>query len=391
MAILNLGTYPPKQCGIATFSMDLRQSLLVNGEKVNIMAISDSAYNYNYPPEVVFNLQQDSQSDYVQAATFANSNKDIDLVIIQHEYGIFGGADGEYVLDFTRVLRKPYLLITHTVLPRPTRQQKLILNKLGRKAAAVVCMTGKSSRLLSDLYGIAPDNLNVIPHGVPEFKKNPADKLKKQFNLTGRQVISTFGLIGPGKGLELGIRAIKDVVKDYPEVCYLILGQTHPMLKKTEGESYRHMLEDMVQSLGLQNHVQFVNKYLTDTELGEYLYLTDIYLSPYPDKNQAVSGTMAFAIGCGRAIVSTSYAYAVENLSGGRGLLAKNPDPEEMAVLIKSILAHPGLKSELQKKAFELGGTWTWPCIGRHYRDLFDQIRGPEVQREVKQVKYGGL
>lgn len=151
------------------------------------------------------------------------------------------------------------------------------------------------------------------------------------------------------------------------------------------------MLEEMVQSLGLQNHVKFVNKYLSDTELGEYLYLTDIYLSPYPDKNQAVSGTMAFAIGCGRAIVSTSYAYAVENLTGGRGLLAKNPDPVEMAVLIKSILANPGLKSELQKKALELGGTWTWPCIGRHYHDLFDQIRGPEVRREVQQVKYGGL
>lgn len=391
MSILNLGTYPPKQCGIATFSMDLRQSLLVNGEDVNIIAISDSAYRYEYPPEVVFNLKQDCQQDYAQAAAFVNTNKDVDAVVIQHEYGIFGGADGGYVLDFTRLLRKPYVLITHTVLPRPTRQQKLILNKLGRKAAAIVCMTSKSSCLLSDLYGITPESLNVIPHGVPEFTKFPADQLKNKFNLSGRQVISTFGLIGPGKGLELGIRAIKSVVQDYPEVCYLILGQTHPMLKKTEGESYRHMLEEMVQSMNLQNNVKFVNKYLTDSELGEYLYLTDIYLSPYPDKNQAVSGTMAFAIGCGRAVVSTSYAYAVENLSGGRGLLAKNPDPEEMAALLKNILANPGLKTELQKKADELGRTWIWPSIGRQYHDLFDHIRNGTVPKEVKKINYGGL
>lgn len=391
MSILNLGTYPPKQCGIATFSMDLRQSLLVNGEAVNIMAISDNSYQYEYPSEVVFNLQQDCQQDYVQAATFVNANKDVDAVIIQHEYGIFGGTDGDYVLDFVRLLRKPYVLITHTVLPRPTRQQKLILNKLGRKAAAVVCMTSKSSRLLSDLYGIAPDNLHVIPHGVPEFTKSPTDKLKSKFNLTNRQVISTFGLIGPGKGLELGIRAIKIIVEHYPEVCYLILGQTHPMLKKLEGESYRHMLEKMVETQGLENHVKFVNKYLTDSELGDYLYLTDIYLSPYPDRNQAVSGTMAFAVGCERAIVSTSYAYAIEVLSGGRGLLAKNPDPAEMAALMKTILANPGIKMQLQQKAGELGRTWAWPNIGKQYQDLFEYIRRGSVQRGAERVNYGRL
>ncbi|HEX3011114.1 MAG TPA: glycosyltransferase family 4 protein [Syntrophomonadaceae bacterium] len=391
MSILNLGTYPPKQCGIATFSMDLRQSLLVNGEGVNIMAISDSAYHYDYPPEVVFNLEQDARQDYAQAASFANSNSDIDLVVIQHEYGIFGGPDGEYVWDFARLLRKPYVLVTHTVLPKPSRQQKLILNKLGQKAAAVICMTTRSGCLLSDLYGIANDKVHVVPHGVPEFTKNPAAILKSKFNLTGRQVISTFGLIGPGKGLELGLRAIKDVIKDYREVCYLILGQTHPMLKKSEGESYRHMLEEMVVSLGLENHVRFVNKYLTDNELGEYLYMTDIYLSPYPDKNQAVSGTMAFAVGCGRAVVSTSYAYALETLSGGRGLLAKNPDPAEMALLIKAILSNSSLKAELQQKAGELGGSWSWPCIGKQYRDLFLQIRSGSVRKEAKQVNYGGF
>jgi glycosyltransferase involved in cell wall biosynthesis len=391
MSILNLGTYPPKQCGIATFSMDLRNSLQINGEDVNIMAISDNTYHYDYPAEVVFNLSQDCRSEYAQAAGFVNLNHNIDLVVIQHEYGIFGGPDGENVLDFARLLRKPYILITHTVLPRPTSQQKMILNRLGSRAAAVVCMTSKSSCLLQDLYGIASAKINVIPHGVPAFEKKSAQTLKQQFNLTGRQIVSTFGLIGPGKGLELGIKAIKAVVEEYPEVCYLILGQTHPMLKKSEGETYRQMLEKMVKCLGLQDHVKFVNKYLTDQELGQYLYLTDIYLSPYPDRNQAVSGTMAFAIGCGRAIVSTSYAYALENLSGGRGLLAKHPDPNEMAVLMKRILAAPELKADLQKKAEELGKTWMWPSVGRQYHDLFNQIRSGAIQKEGKRLNYGGL
>ncbi|HEX3011509.1 MAG TPA: glycosyltransferase family 4 protein [Syntrophomonadaceae bacterium] len=390
MSILNLGTYPPKQCGIATFSLDLRQSLLANGKGVDIMAVSDNAYQYDYPSEVVFNLKQHNQRDYRRAAAFINSSSKVEAVIIQHEYGIFGGPNGEYILDLAMHLRKPYMLITHTVLPQPSRQQNLILNKLGRKAAAVVCMTIRSSHLLKDLYGITPDILHVIPHGVPDFKKQTAEELKMKFNLTGRQVISTFGLIGPGKGLELGLRAVKEVVEVYPQVCYLILGQTHPMLKKTEGESYRHMLEEAVVSLGLENHVTFVNKFLSTTELGEYLYLTDIYLSPYPDKNQAVSGTMAFAIGCGRAIVSTPYAYAAEVLSGGRGLLTDSPDPGEMAALIKNILGSPGLKAELKQKAWELGQTWLWPCIGRQYRGILEDIKKGSI-REVRQVKYGGL
>lgn len=391
MSTLNLGTYPPKQCGIATFSMDLCRSLKANGEDVKIMAVSDDVYQYNYPPEVVFNINQDGRQNYMRAAAYVNSNPDLDLVVIQHEYGIFGGQHGEYVLDFARLLRKPYVLVTHTVLPHPERQQKIILNKLGRRAAAVVCMTGRSARLLSDLYGIAPGIVHVIPHGVPEFERLPATELKEKYDLNGRQVVSTFGLIGPGKGLELGLKAIKSVVDSYPEVCYLVLGQTHPMLKKYEGESYRQMLEEMVVSLELTDHVKFVNKYLSDRELGEYLYLTDIYLSPYPDKNQAVSGTMAFALGCGRAIVSTSYAYALEVLSGGRGLLAPNPDPDEMAVLIKNILADPGLKTDLQQKAWKLGRTWSWPCIGKYYQELFEQIRSSLFRREAKKVKYGGL
>ncbi|MGI6412693.1 MAG: glycosyltransferase family 4 protein [Syntrophomonadaceae bacterium] len=374
MQIINLGTYPPKQCGIATFSMDLRQSLKINGNDIKIIAVSDDSFEYRYSKEVIYNLKQNHKQDYIKAAAFINSLPRIKLVIIQHEYGIYGGKDGEYILDLVRLLRKPYVLVTHTVLPQPSKQQKEILHQLCHRATGIICMTNHSKQILTDLYEAPAELIKVIAHGVPTFKKETADSLKKRFNYTGRQIISTFGLIGPGKGLELGIRAIASIARDYPSILYLILGQTHPMLRKHEGEKYRQMLEHLVKEQSLENNVQFINKFLSDKELGEYLYMTDIYLSPYPNKDQAVSGTMAFAIGCGRAIVSTSYAYAKEVLMNNRGLLAKEADPLELASLIKRILDDESLKLELQKKSYQLGETWAWPNIGKEYTRAFSQL-----------------
>ncbi|MGI5921682.1 MAG: glycosyltransferase family 4 protein [Syntrophomonadaceae bacterium] len=391
MSILNIGTYPPKQCGIATFSMDLRDSLTIHGNQVKVMAVSDASYQYNYPVEVVFNIRQQQLQDYIHAANWINSCSEISAIIIQHEYGIYGGEDGDYIIELARLLNKPYIVITHTVLPRPSRHQKSVLNKLCRRAAAIVGMTEKSAQLLTQLYGVRSDLIEVIAHGVPEFTPYPADQLKHQYQLQKRQLISTFGLIGPGKGLELGIEAIAALAPDFPDICYLILGETHPMLKHSEGESYRQMLETMVADLHLEENVKFVNKYLSNDELGQYLYMTDIYLSPYPNRDQAVSGTMAFAIGCGRAIVSTSYAYALEVLREGRGLLASRPDPQELAGLIKEILQDPRLKQRLQERAYELGKTWSWPSVGRQYDCLLKQIITTSKGQGERKINYAGL
>jgi glycosyltransferase involved in cell wall biosynthesis len=390
MPVLNIGTYPPKQCGIATFSMDLRNSLIINNNQVQVMAVSDNSYQYRYPDEVKFNLRQEQKQDYIHAATWINNCSDSSMVIIQHEYGIYGGNDGEYILELARLINKPYIVITHTVLPHPSKHQKSVLHKLCSTAAGIVCMTEKSGQLLIDLYDVTPNLINLIGHGVPEFPRHPANLLKQEYDLDCRQVVSTFGLIGPGKGLELGIEAIASLVTDFPEICYLILGETHPMLKKSEGERYRQMLEGMVKDLSLENNVKFVNKYLTTDELGKYLYMTDIYLSPYPNKDQAVSGTMAFAMGCGRAIVSTSYAYAAEVLREGRGLLSSNPNPKELASLMKRILTDEKLKHTLQEKAYELGKTWSWPSVGKQYNLLFKRIVENKKQEE-KKVNYAGL
>lgn len=391
MNIINIGTYPPKQCGIATFSMDLRNSLFAADNAVSIMALSDDSFNYHYPEEVSFNLQQNLKQDYIKAAAYINGSSQIELVVLQHEYGIFGGIDGEYVLELTKLLHKPFVLITHTVLPRPTKRQKQILNELCHRAAGIVCMTQRSKQLLVNLYEAPPELVRVIAHGVPDFPKKSSQDLKRQYGFQGRRLISTFGLIGPGKGLELGIRAVANVVVDYPDVTYLILGQTHPMLQRYEGEKYRQMLNNLVTELDLQAHVVFVNKYLTNEELGDYLYMTDIYISPYPNMDQAVSGTLAFAVGCGRAIVSTDYAYANEVLRGGRGLLAEKPDPKNLSALLCQILSNRELSENLQAQAYKLGQTWTWGSIGKEYTDFFRQIVQETNHQEEKQLNYAKL
>lgn len=374
MTILNVGTYPPKQCGIATFSMDLCNSLIINKHAVQILAVSDGTFRYKYPPEVVMNINQNREADYVKAARFINHNKDIDAVVIQHEYGIYGGRDGEYILQLTGSVHKPVLVICHTVLPRPSKHQKQVLCSLCQHAGAIIAMTRNSATLLANLYEAPAEFISIIAHGVPEFKKQDSDVLKRKHHLEDRLIVSTFGLIGPGKGLEIGIRAIARAVQSHPRITYLILGQTHPMLRNSQGENYRNMLEALVAELGLEDNVLFVNKYLSNNELGEYLYLTDVYLSPYPNRDQAVSGTMAFALGCGRAIVSTPYAYACEMLNGGRGLLSRGTQPEEIASLITQIFNDDNLKRNLQEKARELGETWFWPQIGRQYSKVFANL-----------------
>ncbi len=385
MAILNLSTYLPQQCGIATFSMDLRKSLLPQGQRFEIMAISDKENGYVYPDEVVFTLYKHNKEDYIRAAEFANAYSDLDLVVVQHEYGIFGGPDGNYLLDFISHLHKPFIVVTHSVLPEPSKGQHSILRELCRQAAGIVCMTNKSAHLLHEIYEAPEETISVIHHGVPLFQNQPQKELKQKYNFENNQLVTTFGLIGPGKGLEIGIRAIAKVALKHPSVRYLILGKTHPNLIRSEGESYRNMLSELVKDLGLENNIIFVNKFLSDDELGDYLHMTDIYLSPYPNRDQAVSGTMAFALGCGRAIVSTAYAYAEEVLANERGLLAQSNDPDELAYLLIQILDNPQLQQTLENNASFFGKTIMWPNIGKNYSDFIAKTL--DNHRKISQMR----
>lgn len=375
--ILNLGTYPPQQCGIASFSEDLGSNLKKLGERFWVAAVSDPHSQYQYPDEVNYNLQQDIKDDYVRLAKAVNKNAGINLVVVQHEYGIYGGVDGEYLLEFTSRLKKPFLLVAHTVLPRPTKRQGRVLSRLCQQASAVVCMTKQSAGMVAAIYKAEPDKTYIIHHGVPAFTAKNRHQLKLKYGFEDRQLITTFGLIGPGKGVEIGIRAVKELAERHENLTYLIVGKTHPMLLKREGERYRKMLTDLVEELGLQDKVCFVNRFLEPEELGDYLYMTDIYMSPYPQADQAISGTLAYALGCGRAIVSTPYGYAREMLGQGnnpRGLVTVDATSQSLARMAGRILSEPKLKWTLQNRAAQLGEKIKWPFIAQQYANLANRV-----------------
>jgi glycosyltransferase involved in cell wall biosynthesis len=393
MNILNVSTYPPRLCGIASFSKDLRDSLVSAGHHVWIAAISDDD-GYTYPPEVYCEIRQDCKDDYIKTARLINNSQQIQVVIIQHEYGIFGGTDGEYLLDFVSVLEKPYLLVTHTVLPQPEPNQNLVLRLLTQQAAAVVCMTERSARLLQTVYEVPGDKISIIPHGVPVFQVKDRQELKKEYGCADRKVITTFGFIGPSKGLEIGITATKMLVDKHPDLLYIIAGRTHPVLQKQEKESYREMLLGMVADFGLDDHIRFVNKYLDVEELGNYLYMTDIYLSPYPNRDQAVSGTLAYAVGCGRAIVSTPYEYALDLIQKKKcGLVAPEVSPEALSRVLDMVLSRPELQRKLEKYSARVGATLKWPYVAARYVDLARAVRRNRVLevKTGKQVLNGGI
>jgi glycosyltransferase involved in cell wall biosynthesis len=370
---LNVGTYPPRQCGIASFSRDLRDNLVSAGHSVWIAAISDED-TYAYPPEVRWVIRQECREDYIRAAGQASILPHLQAVIIQHEYGIYGGADGGYILDFLSVLDKPYLLVTHTVLPQPGPNQKMVLRLLAQKAAAVICMSERSAHLLERVYSVDREKVAIIPHGVPVFQPKEKEELKRSYGCSRRRVITTFGLIGPSKGLENGILAVKRLVDRHPDLLYIIAGRTHPVLQRRDGESYREKLLGLVADLGLQDHVRFVNRFLDVEELGDYLYLTDVYLSPYPNRDQAVSGTLAYALGCGRAIVSTPYEYALGVLKKNRcGLVAPDASPEALSRLLDQVLSRPELQRSLEIRASRLGEEIKWPRVAARYADVARQ------------------
>ncbi len=365
-----LSTYPPRECGIATFTQDLINELegikLINAPKV--IAISNG--DYRYDDRVIMEVWQHDRDSYIKAAKELNDT-DIELVVIEHEYGIFGGDWGDYVLDFIDNLHIPFITTFHTILIEPSDKQKEIIKVLGEKSQKVVTMASNTVKILTGVYGIDGCKIEVIHHGVPYRVVEPREKLKEKYGFKGRQVISTFGLISPGKGLEYGIEAIAEVAKKHEEVLYLILGQTHPCVKKEYGESYREKLEELVRRLNVEKNVQFVNKYLTKDEIIEYLQLSDIYMTPYLSREQAVSGTLAYAIGYGKVIVSTPYPYAREMLADGRGMLAEFADAKSLARCINYILEHPEAKGEMEKKSLALGRMMMWKNIANQYAQLF--------------------
>lgn len=369
MNLAFLSTYPPRECGIATFAQDLIRELKKKRRlKVGIVAVSDGMYAYD--EDVLFDFPQQDRESYSKVAERINASA-IQVLVVEHEYGIFGGDSGEYLLELIRRVQKPIVTTLHTVLPAPNEKQQEILKELCYRSEKVVTMASNSCQMLQDVYGVDPFKIQMIHHGVPSFVLPSREALKRALHLEDRTIVSTFGLISPGKGLEFGIEAIGQLVKKHPEVLYLILGQTHPVVRKQCGEVYRSGLEKMVRDLGLTDNVRFVNKYLIKEEIVRGLQVSDIYMTPYLGPDQAVSGTLAYAVGYGRVTVSTPYLYAKEMLADGRGLLSDFEDARSLSDNINFLIEHPEKRKEMEENTLKLGKTMMWSAVADQYIKTF--------------------
>ena len=325
-----------------------------------------------YPIEVHHRIRRDEPDDYLRTAEALS--RCVGVVSIQHEYGIWGGEDGARVLDFVRALRVPSVTTLHTVLQHPTPGQRAVLSELVARTDATVVMSRSAANLLTSAYGVDRSRLHVIPHGVPELPFVDPVTVKPALGLEGRKVILSFGLLGPGKGYELALAALPDVVAAHPSVLYVVVGATHPDLLRSQGEAYREGLVATVARLGLEDHVRFVDRYVGRAELTKWLEAADVFVTPYPNLDQIVSGTMSYAMGAGRAIVSTPYAYATELLADGRGVLVPPASPVALSAALNELLADPALRAAIGSRAYAHSRRMIWSAVGAEYRDLFAHV-----------------
>jgi len=366
-----VSTYPPRRCGIATFTHDLSRAS--SGREV--VAIVSPERGVPYPMEVHHRIRRDEPADYISTARALS--RCVDVVSIQHEYGIWGGEDGESVLDFIHELDMPAVATLHTVMRKPTKRQREILIELTSAATATVVMSRSAATLLETAYGVDPSRVDVIPHGVPELPLVPSESIKAAVGLVGRDVILSFGLLGQGKGYELAIDAMPEVVAAHPNACYVIVGATHPDLIAREGEAYRESLIARVKSLKMTEHVRFIDKFVGRVELTRWLEAADVFVTPYPNLDQIVSGTLSYAMSAGRAIVSTPYAYAAELLAEGRGVLVAPGSPAKFAAALNRVLADEALRDAIGRRAYAYSRNMIWSEVGAEYRRLFERVAAP--------------
>ncbi len=379
MKIAYVSTFPPRQCGIATFSDNLVNSIHSNLLKSNsqnsasVIAIDNEETPLKYPPIVKFIIRQNIQKDYLLSANYINFSG-FDLSIIEHEFGIFGAESGLYILSLISNLKIPLIVTLHTVNDNPTFYQKYIIEQIGKFAQKLVVMSNKAISFLKNIYNITEDKIVLIEHGVPDFPIFPQEEMKRKYHLEGRKLIMTFGFIGRNKGIENVIEALRKVVIKYPEVLYIISGNTHPEVLKHSGEEYRNFLTLLIKKYNLEKNVIFNQNFLPEQKIFEYLNACDIYITPYNNKEQITSGTLSYALGAGAAVLSTPYWHAEEVLSNGRGILFDFKNSEQLSEIILDLFDNPDKLQTLRKNSYEYGKNIKWSKIGNKYLHLIDDV-----------------
>ena len=371
-----LGDYLPRKCGIATFTTDLRCAVAAEFPAMQclVVPVNDLAGGYDYPAEVRFEIAEQDLPSYLRAADFLNIT-DVDVVCVEHEFGIFGGPAGSHVLALLRELRMPIVTTLHTVLREPNAEQRRVMRDLIRLSTRLVVMSERGREFLRDVYQAPEAKIDLIPHGIPDMPFADPNYFKDEFGVAGKQVLLTFGLLSPNKGIEYALRALPDIIREFPNVVYIVLGQTHPNLLREEGEAYRLSLERLAKDLGVQKHVVFFNRFVELEELMRFIGAADIYLTPYLTESQITSGTLAYAFGAGNAVVSTPYWHAAELLTAERGKLVPFRDAKAIAVAVVELLRDEPLRHTMRKNAYKLGRDMVWSRVAQLYAKSFEQAR----------------
>jgi glycosyltransferase involved in cell wall biosynthesis len=383
-----IGDYLPRKCGIATFTHDIRQAIATQypATECVVVPVNDIPGGYEYPPEVRFEIEEKDLSSYRRAADFLNFSN-VDVVSLQHEYGIFGGAAGSHVLKLLRDLRVPVVTTLHTVLEHPNADQKRVLEQLVELSARVVVMSQRGRQFLNDIYCIDNEQVDFIPHGIPDMPFVDPTFYKDQFGVEGRSVALTFGLLSPNKGIEHMLRALPKIVERHPNFVYIILGATHPNLVREQGEAYRLKLERLAQELGVKKHVIFYNRFVEIGELTEFIGAADLYVTPYLNPAQITSGTLAYSFGCGKAVVSTPYWYAEELLADDHGILVPFADSDALAAAINGLLDDEAHRNAMRKRAYLVGREMIWSQVAHRYVESFRRARHARLDQWSKRLQ----
>ncbi|NBW75831.1 MAG: glycosyltransferase [Sphingomonadaceae bacterium] len=370
-----VGTCVPRECGIATFTSDLRGALVreARGISCSTVAVTDGG-SYAYPDFVPLEIDAARPASYAVAADLLNVS-DVDVVSLQHEFGIFGGEAGSHILELLRRLHAPVVTTLHTILATPDEAQRRVMDEIIMRSTRLVVMAEKGQQILQDDYGVPAERISLIPQGAPDRTFVDPAMAKHDLQLADRTLLMTFGLLGPGKGIDTAIQALPKLVWQFPKILYLIVGVTHPTLRHHEGERYRESLVAIARELGVAEHVRFIDRFLSLEELLQHLSACDIYVSPYPNEAQIASGTLAYAVSLGKAVVSTPFWYARELLADRCGMLVPFAEPDKPAAAIGELIANDCLRSELRTNAYARGRGMTSSNVAHQYLRIFSEVR----------------